>query len=166
MSLDAAKVRGLIEAEISSVGDGRIVSLIRALLVEPNEVMLDWDYGEPGDRYRCWTVLNEGAGSSVSVVYCEQGFGPGDPWGVVSLGDGASMGMDSQWFPRFVEAFFNTYAVKDLPIWRVYSSDDDALRQPLTAELSWEDAWASCLKHRERHPGVGFHVDHPARLSE
>src|SRR3546814_4621244 len=49
--------------------------------------------------------------SSDLIVYCESGFGPERPWGLVHLGgQHMSMGDDSGWFPIFLDAYFGSFA--------------------------------------------------------
>jgi hypothetical protein len=62
-----------------------------------------WDHGEPGDTYSCWSVLEHHA-SNTAIAYCEQGFGPTYPWGLLFIRDHLSMGMDSQWFTSLEDA--------------------------------------------------------------
>jgi len=43
--------------------------------------------------------------SDTGIAYCEQGFGPSDPWGLVFLsGDHMGIGMDSGWFSTLESA--------------------------------------------------------------
>lgn len=164
MPVHAAKLKSLIESELESVLDDRVVRHVRALLVEPHEVMRGWDYGQPKDQFPCWTVLDDHKNSRTGIAYCEFGFGPRSPWGLVSTGDGKgeemSIGMDSGWFESFMDAFFDSFAVTTLPIWRVFSMDGGAPKEPLTAELSWEDAWVRCKAVREDDPRANYMVHH------
>ena len=86
---------------------------IRALLVEPYPVELrPWDYGQP-DSYICWTVL-EHPESNSAIVYCDGGFGPKSPWGLVCLsGSYMGMGMDSGWFTNLEDAYRDSFAALD-----------------------------------------------------
>ena len=85
----------------------------------------DWEYGAPGEQFPCCVVLAE-LKSSGAIVYCEDGFGPRNPWGLISLRTDEpkymSMGMDSGWFPTLMDAFFESWAATDLPIWRVFNT--------------------------------------------
>jgi hypothetical protein len=62
--------------------------------------------------------------SNTGIVYCESGFGPRAPWGLVWLGDVENehmpMGMDSQWFSTLLDAYFESFAATELPVWRVF----------------------------------------------
>jgi hypothetical protein len=73
--------------------------------------------------------------SGGEVAYCEYGFGPDCPWGLVSSRGEAeyqSMGMDSGWFKTFLDAFFESMACVELPIWRAFRVELDGKRTPVT----------------------------------
>jgi hypothetical protein len=54
-------------------------------------------YGPPGQKYTCWTVL-EHRPSNTGIAYCEEGFGPSFPWGLIFLsGPHMNIGMDAGW---------------------------------------------------------------------
>lgn len=111
MALSSPRVRQLVEAELSGIQDPVARSRIRELLVEPDPVEREWFYGTPGQRYTCWTVLQDPA-LNIGIAYCAEGFGPGHPWGFVSLaGSQTGIGPDYWWFPT-LEA-----ALKDSPLW-------------------------------------------------
>jgi hypothetical protein len=104
-------VKELVEREMAVISDPALLDLIRRLSVEPSRVVRDWDYGASGERHVCWTVL-EHPPSNTGVAYCDAGFGPDSPWGLVSLsGRHMNIGMDSGWFAT-LEA-----AVRDSPAW-------------------------------------------------
>ena len=69
-------------------------------LVEPYCQHRPWDYGDPGDTLPCW-IFYEDPARDLAVAYCDSGFGPRTPWGLLWLKRGPSnMGMDSSWFAR------------------------------------------------------------------
>ena len=95
--LGAVKISivSLVEKELTRIGDPILFAAIRSLLVTPYPVERDWNYGLPGQKYTCWTVLEHRA-SNTGIAYCESGFGPSSPWGLVCLsGEVMSIGMDS-----------------------------------------------------------------------
>lgn len=150
MSINAAELKKLIAAELAVVRDARIVAHIRGLLVKPNITMRGWDYGSPGQEYPCWVVLDDGV---YAIAYCEQGFGPRCPWGLLFTGVEAgrpewSMGMDGSWYPTFLEAFFESMPATSLPIWKVFKIDAD-IAAPITNELAWDEAWKRCEELRD-----------------
>jgi hypothetical protein len=150
----------MIEDELATVSDARVIAHIRGMLVEPYVVLRDWDYGEPGQQHPCWTVLRD-AHSSGEIAYCEYGFGPRNPWGLVSSeGKHQSIGMDSGWFTTFLDAFFDSVASAELPIWRVFEEKHDGTRIPLTDEGEWESTWDRIDDFRSRDPTGRYDCGH------
>jgi hypothetical protein len=93
--LDRESTSRLVEGELAAVRDPALVALVRGLRVKPCPVERDWDYGAAGKKFVCWTVLAHPP-SGTGVAYCEEGFGPAHPWGLVFLGGPhTGMGMDS-----------------------------------------------------------------------
>lgn len=91
-----------------------VVAAIRPLLVVPHLEERDWDYGPAGQRFLCWIVLEHPA-SNTGIAYCDEGFGPGSPWGLLFLeGQHLSMGPDSGWYSSLEDAFRESMAC-DLP---------------------------------------------------
>jgi hypothetical protein len=104
------EISDLVEREIERITDRRVVEKIRALLVTPYPVERLWDYGAPGQRFTCWTVL-EHAESNTGIAFCSEGFGPSDPWGLVFLsGPHMNIGMDCSWFVSLEQAFRESMA--------------------------------------------------------
>ena len=96
--MDQEAVTHLVERELAGIRDPAVLALVHRLRVEPYPVEREWDYGAPGERYVCWTVL-EHRPSNTGVAYCSAGFGLTQPWGLVFLsGPHMSIGMDSGWF--------------------------------------------------------------------
>jgi hypothetical protein len=115
MSVESRDVAEIMEGEVRRICDSRMVDRIRGLAVTPYPVERSWDYGEPGERYTCWTVL-EHAKSNTGIAYCAEGFGPADPWGFVFLsGPHMSIGMDSAWFASLEDAFRESMAWDEPP---------------------------------------------------
>jgi hypothetical protein len=159
MPVDPEKLKSLIERELANVRDDRVVQHVQSLLIEPRPEFRDWDYGAPNQQYLCWVVLDHHSGTS--IAYCEEGFGPRSPWGLISSDwRHGTMGMDSAWYPIFMEAYFESFASADLPIWRVFSMDTGWPGNPLTGELSWDAAWQQCEASKRENPGPRFGVHH------
>jgi hypothetical protein len=159
MAIDADALKNLIAGELAGVSDARIVKHVRELLIEPEPVLRDWDY-EKGQQYLCWTVLKHDSGTG--IAFCENGFGPKCPWGLVWLegkGGYRSMGMDSAWFTTFVQAYFDSFASADLPIWRVFKIRDDGTAQPITEEAPWDEAWERVYELRKTDPQSRYYCD-------
>jgi len=154
MSIDANILKTVIAAELAGLSDERIIDHIRAHLIEPAPELKDWDWGDAGQQYPCWIVFTH-ASSNTGIAYCEHGFGPRCPWGLLWIGGEGkplSMGQDSAWFTSFMETYFNSMAVSDLPIWRVFEKDGNGKRTPISGEGGWDEMWAEVLELRKRNP--------------
>ncbi len=159
MSITADYLRQLVEAELSKVSDPQVVSQIHLFLLQPRIIERNWDYGEPGQTYPCWSLLDHPA-SNTGIVYCQKGFGPRRPWGLVGLvnTEDSSMGMDSGWFDSFMAAYFESWLFGELPIWKVFRVvDPPGQNVPLTEESDLDSAWTraeelrateSCAEYR------------------
>jgi hypothetical protein len=108
--MDHAKVSELVRAEVSLITDADLKARIERLLIHPRAEARGWDYGAPGQEFICWIVLEHHT-SNTGIAYCEQGFGPKCPWGLLFLkGRYTSMGMDSAWFFHLQDAFLDSFA--------------------------------------------------------
>ena len=166
MSVTPHQLSQKIEAELAKIGDGRIAAHVRSLLVDPYAVSRAWDYGEADDAYPCWSVLEHKTSNS-AIAFCEHGFGPEKPWGLVTLyGDSdMSMGMDSGWFTTFIEAFLESSAGTEVPIWRVFKQEGLAYPGlPVSAEGEWAQIWNEVEKLRAADPGSRYHCSHSIPL--
>jgi hypothetical protein len=102
--MDRKAVTDLVERKLQDIRDPAVLALIQQLRVQPYPVERQWDYGVPGERHVCWTVL-EHKPSNTGVAYCDAGFGPAHPWGLVFLsGPHMNICMDSGWFARLEDA--------------------------------------------------------------
>lgn len=167
MPVTPTQIRSLVETELAELRDERVKSHIQSLLVEPTILMREWDYGVPGQTYPCWSVLNH-VKSNTGVAYCEFGFGPRSPWGLVMLSgsEHMSLGMDSGWFETFLEAYFDSRAVTDLPIWRVFKQDGyDYPGRALTSESDWDSTWNEVLKLKAQNPSARYHCSQSIQVS-
>jgi hypothetical protein len=118
---------------------------------------LDWDYGEVGQQYFCWIVLEEALGE-YGIAYCNEGFGPKNPWGLVSLEENSSMGMDSQWYPTFIQAYIERTAA-EIPIWCIFKEDTNGHHRAITSEGEWGKTWDQAMALREADPEGRYHVE-------
>lgn len=162
MTVTAHHIKKLIDQELSLCSDRRVVQFVRELLVEPEATMRRWDYGEIDTRYECWTVLIERGG--LGIAYSEYGFGPKSPWGLVRVTGSdseASIGMDSGWYPRFMDAFFES-AASELAIWRVFrqAGGEPYPGTPVSPESSWDATWKEVMRLRESDPSAQYNHHH------
>src|SRR5262245_49511978 len=97
-------------AELSGVSDVECAHAIRQLLVAPRCEQREWDYGPAGQTHPCWIVLEHRA-TDTCIAYCERGFGPSCPWGLLFIeGPWLNMGMDYQWYTYLEDAFRQSQA--------------------------------------------------------
>lgn len=168
MPIDAGILKAMIDRELERLSDARVKGHIRRLLVDPRPVLRNWDYGKPGEQYPCWAVLND-SGSNTGIAYCESGFGPRSPWGLVWLGNDdakhLSMGMDAGWFSTFLEAYFDSFAATELPIWRVFRTDSSGVRDAITEEGTWEATWTRVAECRKADPASRYDCGHSTRYT-
>jgi hypothetical protein len=140
-STSSSEIQLSIERELSHLKDSRVLAHIRGLLVRPLAIERKWDYGTKGQTFPCWTVLRH-ENSDTAIAFCDLGFGPGSPWGLISESVSLSMGMDSAWFPTFLGAYFDSFAATELPIWRVFKQEGDNYPGlPVTEEADWKSTW-------------------------
>lgn len=98
-------IHGLVAAELSNVADPARRNALKAVLVPPQRLSLKWGYGQPGERYDCWLVGLSPNGQ-LRLMYCERGFGPDYPWGIVPVAE-ERMGMDCDWHVGLEHAAIN-----------------------------------------------------------
>jgi hypothetical protein len=160
MSVEPQTLKEMVERELALLTDSRVTEFVKSLLVEPTITVRGWDYGCESESYPCWSVLNHPA-SNTGIAYCEHGFGPRSPWGLVFLEcDNAriSIGMDSAWFTTFLQAFFESGAATTLPIWRVFKTDAATMEQrAISDEGEWDATWAKVMALRETDPTNQYH---------
>jgi hypothetical protein len=112
--MDAQTIAELFERELARFKNQRAAQALRKLAVPVRVEERPWSYGEPGQRFPCWIVADD-PDSWTCFCYCEFGFGPQSPWGLLNMldsGPGAltsSMGMDSGWFRTLEDAFLESY---------------------------------------------------------
>ncbi|WP_456620605.1 MULTISPECIES: hypothetical protein [unclassified Bradyrhizobium] len=163
MAVDAHFLRSLIADELMTLSDARVVAHVMKLLVAPHSVLRSWDYGTRGRQYPCWIVLDDPAHSFSAIAFCEFGFGPKCPWGLISSGDAPSdmhMGMDSGWFPSFLDAYFDSWAATELPIWQIMKEEPDRTLVPLSGEGTWGGTWDRINELRSADPSGRYDCRH------
>lgn len=117
----ADEISSVVAAELERIADPLVREGLEAILVIPWQRQLEWEYGAPGEAYPGWMVA-EDRETDTGIAWCDKGFGPENPWGLVFLSH-ASMGMDSGWFAGLEEAFCDSFAASPLEIWMVVRRD-------------------------------------------
>jgi hypothetical protein len=157
----AAQISAAIDADLRNLRDPRVRAHIEAFrLPTPTPIRLGWDYGKADEAFDGWLVFDDREHHD-GIAFCDQGFGPRTPWGLINTGDAyPRMGMDSGWFHRFMDAYFEA-AASALPIWRVARRTQvDGERELVTEELAWDEAWKIVMRLREEDPARRYDVEH------
>ncbi len=104
MILNERTVTELVNSEIERISQPELLDVIQKLRVTPRSELRAWDYGDENQVFPCWVVA-EHKPSNTCICYCEKGFGPTYPWGLLFIsGLHMSMGMDSGWFKTLEDA--------------------------------------------------------------
>jgi hypothetical protein len=153
MKADTGTLRDLIGRELASLPDERIVRHIHAHLVEPAPELRDWVTVNPASNTPVGSCLDTPPRTLVSH-FASRGLGlvaPGATW-IGGEGNPLSIGQDSGWYENFLETYFNSFAVCELPIWRVFKKGESGQRTPISDEGTWDETWVQVLALRERNP--------------
>lgn len=154
MTIDSVTLKGLIDSELSALPDARVVDCVRSFLVEP---VLEFRFihrAEPTLHTPSWLVFRHET-SNTAIVYCADLFGPRRPWGVAGIADHdhpLTFGEDCDWYGRFLEAALGSFAVAELPIWRVFKKGPDGRFLSQSPESAWDKTWVLAQSMRERDP--------------
>lgn len=160
MPVTASVLESLIDSELARVTDARVVRYVRGMLVRPHAVLRNFEYGDPRPQYPCWFVLRDPK-SGAEIAYCEYGFGPRCPWGLLSSDEkDTGMGADYMWYPTFLNAFFESFASLELPVWKVFRVEADGTRTALTEDGAWDATWQRISELRARDPVGRYEHDH------
>jgi hypothetical protein len=93
----------LFEKEVARITQPDLLELIKRLRVPTRCEERPWDYGNEDEAYPCWIVLDHPE-SNTCIAYCEHGFGPRCPWGLLWITKHLNIGMDSGWFVTLEDA--------------------------------------------------------------
>jgi hypothetical protein len=139
------------------LADPRVLAHISSLLVmPPQRIMLGWAYGKPGEQFPGFLVLNHAA-SGTGIAYCQHGFGPQSPWGLIFTDRESPPSIGTEgWYPRFLNAYFESKAPAELDIWRVRKRGPSREAEWLTGDLSWDEAWGRVMALRQADPSCGY----------
>jgi hypothetical protein len=90
-------VKQIVGEQVAGIVDPQLRDAAARALIEPTLRDVPWDYGEEGEAFACWIIADLRPSHAYVVAYCDRGFGPEEPFGIIDA-DLSSMGMDSQWF--------------------------------------------------------------------
>jgi hypothetical protein len=98
------RIETLVAREIAAIDDAIVRVALEHWLVSPRRVLRDWDYADDV-QHECWVIAEDPA-SKTSIAFCEYGFGPVCPWGLLNTdSEFNEMGPDSAWYSRLEDAF-------------------------------------------------------------
>lgn len=109
------RMTALRDAELGAASP-ELAACMRRFIVAPPCILRPWSYGP--EIFACWSVL-EDPRSRTGIAYCETGFGPKCPWGLVWITDREAdldIGADSAWFLPLTDAFQDSWMAKDCRI--------------------------------------------------
>lgn len=106
MKLDSELIQNLVEEQISGIKDNDRQSALRAIIVDPYVELREWDYAE-NTKYQCWIIAKPKNDDHV-FAYCNEGFGPNTPWGIIKKDSNGSMGPDACWHTFLEDLFIAT----------------------------------------------------------
>ena len=136
MDTTVLQIKEIVHGQMMQIHDSLVKSELEKLMIEPNLHLRKWDYGSNGEVFNCWTIAVDES-TDTSIIYCEYGFGPQCPWGLVSSSE-LYFGMDSGWFTSLVDCFLDSWAASELPIWfverRLPSAKIEIVAQNLTSD--------------------------------
>lgn len=135
-NLTGEDVALLVRDELRRIRDNTVREALAGLIAKPELHLRNWDYGPPGERFPCWTIVADPA-SDTALVFSAFGFGPSCPWGLVIL-SGSGFGMDPGWYSRLEDAFVESHMASPLPIWDLVSPNG----QVLSTSISLNEAFA------------------------
>lgn len=155
-------VAALVREDLGDLADPRVLAHLSSLLViPPQRIILGWDYGKPGEQFPGFLVLDHAA-SGTGIAYCQHGFGPQNPWGLIFTHRESppSIGMDDGWYPRFLDAYFESKAASELDIWRVRKREPGQEAEWLTGDQSWDEAWRRVTALRQSDSTCRYDCEH------
>ena len=110
---DEESIASILRIQLDELSEGSRLHQIKRLLIAPRLERRIWDYGSEGQMFPCWFVLDHPE-SNTGIAYCDEGFGPRCPWGLMFLtGEHLSMGPDASWYPELGAAFAESMAYNE-----------------------------------------------------
>lgn len=96
-------INAILQNSLADISDPNVVSCIREYCVAPRLEMRDWDYKDD-TQFPCWIIAVDPK-SKTAIAYCEFGFGPACPWGLLNEpSEFSGMGPDYCWYSRLEDA--------------------------------------------------------------
>jgi hypothetical protein len=131
-------VSRVVQEQMASIADPVVREGLTRILIPPEHHLRNWDYGWPGERLACWTLAVHRQ-LERSLVYCERGFGPTLPWGLVHATN-LWFGKQSDWYRSLRDCFLDSWAAGYLPIWQVVKNPSSANVEIVHSDLGLDRA--------------------------
>ena len=138
--MNAAEITALVQLELKKINDPLVQSTILSLLISPSLHQRTWEWDRNENKFPCWTTIQDNR-TDTSIVYCEHGFGPKTPWGLVFISKDF-FGGDFSWFRTMEQAFCDSFAASDLEIWNVVLTTEVGTKIIQEQNLNLDDAFA------------------------
>lgn len=136
METTTQHIKAIVQDQMMKIKDPFVKSALEEILIEPCIHIREWDYGTNGEEFECWTIAVDHF-ADTSLIYCEYGFGPECPWGLV-FSSMSHFGMDSSWFTSLEDCFLESRTAAELPIWfierRFESGKSEIIAENLTSD--------------------------------
>lgn len=137
---DKISIKQLLQKELEKITDPIVRAGIEKVLVEPTSHIRKWDYSTTNESFICWIIATDIL-TDTSIIYCEQGFGPETPWGLVSSSV-SYFGMDSGWFDNLLDCYLDSFHAGELQIWGIEEIKENNTKEIIVEELTLEKAFA------------------------
>lgn len=105
-------VEALVKTELADFQNSKLRAQLSELLIPPLLQLREWDYGKSGETYPVWIVAHLGTSGDKPVAIAFSRYGhasQGKCWGLV-WSDDLFFGMDSAWFERLEDLFYEWVA--------------------------------------------------------
>jgi hypothetical protein len=156
-----AGVVALVRDDMAALGDARVSTHVDSLLVTPPRPLRVWVARYSGEVYEGFLVLSHPSG--VAVVYCPRDYEPVEPWGLVGISNESPTSEPwcyGDWYPRFLDAYFDSKAASDVDIWRVRERRLEREPAWVSDELPWDVVWQRVYALRAASPECQYDCEH------
>ena len=139
METTTLHIKAIVQDQMMQIKDPLVKSALEKILIEPSRHIREWDYGTNGEEFECWTIAVDHS-TDTSFIYCEYGFGPEFPWGLVSSSV-LYFGMDSGWFSKLEDCFLESWTAAELPIWFIERKFESGKSEIIAENLTSDEAY-------------------------
>ena len=151
-------IKEIVAKEILKIKDPIILNGLGQILIKPFKHLRTWDYSTTNEKFSCWSIALD-SGTDTSLIYCDKGFGPKTPWGLVSTKN-LYFGMDSAWFNNLEECYLDSFAGGELPIWGVERHNEDNTKEIIVSDLIADKAFEIIESLRKKQVAEKYYIVH------